>query len=119
VTSVAWDGTWGGSRRAFGGEERFGVEGGLFAADAAEFELVATHGDANAAFDAGGELGEEVSALLRRDFGAVAEVGHFGGGEGFDLVGLGDSFGEAGELVCDGLVVAGVGGGVVAVEHAL
>jgi hypothetical protein len=107
VTGVASDGTWGCipcGFGTFGGEEGFGVEGWLLAADAAAFELVAAHGDADAAFDAGGELGEEVAALLRRDFRAVAEVGHFGGGEGSDfgveaedvLLGLGDLFGEAG-----------------------
>ena len=58
------NGTWGGSRGgALGGEEGFRVEGGLVAADATEFELVAAHGDADAAFDAGGELGEEVAAF--------------------------------------------------------
>ncbi len=50
---------------ALGGEERFGVEGRLLAADAGEVELVAAHGDADAAFDAGGELGEEVAAVER------------------------------------------------------
>jgi hypothetical protein len=127
VTGVASDGTWGCGPAALGGEERFWVEDWLLAADAAEFELVAAHGDADAAFDSGGELGEEVSALDRGSGGAIAEVGHLGAGEGFDfsvedeeiLLGLGDLFREAGELRGGGLVVAGVGGGVVAVEHAL
>jgi hypothetical protein len=42
----------------FCGEERGGVEGGFFAAEAAEIELVTAHGHADAAFDAGGHFGE-------------------------------------------------------------
>ena len=107
MTSVASEGTWGRGGCGFGelgGEERIWIEGGLVAADAAEFELVAAHGDADAAFDAGGQLGEQVAAFERGGDGAVAEVGHFGVGEGFDfgvegedvVAGLGNLFGEAG-----------------------
>ena len=65
--------------------------------------------------------------MLGGEFGAVAEVGHLGGGEGLELgvdgrdvlFGLGDFFGEALAVGGGGVVVAGVGRGVVAVEHAL
>jgi hypothetical protein len=86
----------------FGSEERFGVERGLIAANSAKFELVTTHRDADASFDPGGELSQEISAMLRGELGAIAEVGHLGGGEGFDfgvdgcdvLVGLSDLVAE-------------------------
>ena len=113
---------WGGG--GFGGEEGVGVEGGFLAADAAEVELVAAHGDADAAFDLGGELGEEVAAFGGGEDGAMAEVGHVGVGEGVELgvegeeVGLdGGDLGEgAGEL---GGGFVGGGGEVVAVQHAV
>ncbi len=62
----------------FCGEEWGGVEGGFFAAQATEIELVAAHGHADAAFDAGGHLGEEVGAALGGEHGAAMEIGHFG-----------------------------------------
>lgn len=110
----------------FGGEQGIGIEGRLPAANAGEVEFVAAHGDADAAFDAGSKLGEEVAALGRGVHRAVAEVRHLGvrksfnlGGEGEQvLLGLGDLEGDALELGGGGEVVAGVRGGVVAVEHA-
>ena len=55
---------FGGRGGDFGGEEGVGVEGGFLAADAALVEFEAAHGEADAAFDLGGQFGQEVAAFV-------------------------------------------------------
>jgi hypothetical protein len=92
----------------------------LLAFEAGEVALILANGDADGAFDTGGELGEEVVAFGCGGEGAAFERGHLGvvqvvelGGDAGEVLlglldggeGLGEGFG-GGE--CGGVVVVGV-----------